>query len=68
MGHPPVLTSRDHRQLLIVMKRDPTIEYSALRTAAGLVYDAPVIQPLEHLNSDSHTLPQNRGHATRTRC
>ena len=36
MGRPPILTSRDHRRLLIIVKRDPTIEYSTLRTAAGL--------------------------------
>ena len=36
MGRPPILTSRDHRRLLIIVKKDPTIEYSALRTAAGL--------------------------------
>ena len=36
MGPPPILTSRDHRRLLIIVKKDPTIEYSALRTAAGL--------------------------------
>ena len=36
MSRPPVLISRDHRRLLIIVKKDPTIKYSALRTAAGL--------------------------------
>jgi transposase len=36
IGRLPILTSRDHRWLLIIVKRDPTIEYSTLRTAAGL--------------------------------
>ena len=36
IGRLPILTSRDYCQLLIIVKRDPTIEYSTLRTAAGL--------------------------------
>ncbi|EMD58178.1 hypothetical protein COCSADRAFT_104551, partial [Bipolaris sorokiniana ND90Pr] len=30
MGRPPKLTSRDHRQLLRAVKKDPKIEYRAL--------------------------------------
>ena len=36
IGRPPKLTSRDRRQLLRVVKRDPRIEYSALYREANL--------------------------------
>jgi transposase len=36
MGRPPILTSRDHRLLLWVIKRYPKIEYNALFREAGL--------------------------------
>jgi hypothetical protein len=39
MGRTPNLTSRDYCRLLIIVKKYPTIGYSALRTAAGLAGD-----------------------------
>ena len=46
MGRPPKLTSRDHRRLLRIVKREPKIEYSALVREAGFwdtQHDQPTI-------------------------
>jgi hypothetical protein len=36
MGRTPVLTSRDHRRLLCLTKKNPCLEYNELLKVAGM--------------------------------
>lgn len=36
IGHPPKITRRQHLRLLLAIKKDPEIEYSALYRDSGL--------------------------------
>ena len=36
MGRPPILTSRDHRRLLRIARKNPRIEYHQLLEEAGM--------------------------------
>ena len=66
MGRPPKLTSRDHRRLLRIVKREPKIEYSALVREAGF-WDTQHDQPTISQSTIQRVLDEEGYHKFRSK-